>query len=243
MPKLEPYDKKLPYSYTLGVFPSLHLLDARPEIVKRLLLHPEGERNEGVKKLREKCAALNIREEYAEKVLRREAKKDNCHAALVFDKYEDTLSPDLPHVVLCQISDDGNLGTALRALLGFGYHDVAVVRPCVDVFEPHVVRASMGAMFHMRVKTYDDFAQYRTEFPEHALYPFMLDASIPLEDAAKHHAEKYTLVFGNEQTGLPAAFAHMGQAVRIDQTEEIDSLNLAVAVSVGAYTFKHRGGI
>ena len=51
----------------------------------------------------------------------------------------------------------------------------------------------------------------------------------------------FTLVFGNEQTGLPAEFAKMGQSVMIPQSDEIDSLNLAVAVSVGSYVFMHGG--
>ena len=36
---------------------------------------------------------------------------------------------------------------------------------------------------------------------------------------------------------LPARFAQLGQSVRIPQSDEIDSLNLAVAVSVGSYAF------
>ena len=127
MPKLEPYGRKLPYSYALGVFPALKLLESRPQVVSRLLLHPEGLRNEGVALLREKCASLGIREEFADRVLRRESQKDNCFAALVFEKYEAVLDGSRPHVVLCQISDGGNLGTALRACLGFGLRDVAVV--------------------------------------------------------------------------------------------------------------------
>ena len=58
MPKLEPYRKTLDYSYCLGVFPALKLLEARPECATRLLLSPEGERNEGVSKLRARCAEL-----------------------------------------------------------------------------------------------------------------------------------------------------------------------------------------
>ena len=53
----------------------------------------------------------------------------------------------------------------------------------------------------------------------------------------------FTLVFGNEQTGLPAQFAQMGQSVLIPQSDEIDSLNLAVAVSVGSYVFMHGGDL
>ena len=80
MPKLEAYDKKLDYSYCLGIFPCHALLDARPEIALRLLLHPAGIGNEGVEKLRARCSALGIREEMAERVL--DACKDSCELVL-----------------------------------------------------------------------------------------------------------------------------------------------------------------
>ena len=241
MPKLEPYSRKLDYSYQLGVFPALMLLEARPECARRLLLHPQGLENEGVIKLREQCARLGVREELAERVLRRESKKDNCFAGLVFEKYDCALDPAATHAVLCQISDAGNAGTALRSLLGFGVRDVAVVKPCVDVFDPHVLRASMGAFFKLRVKVYDDFEVYRADFPDRALYPFMLDGARPLNEVAAQAVPPYSLVFGNEQTGLPPRFSELGRSVFIPQSPEIDSLNLAVAVAVGTYQFLYGG--
>ena len=63
MPKLEPYSKKLTYSYALGAFPSLALLESRPDRAVRLLLHPDGLENDGVRKLRARCAELGVREE------------------------------------------------------------------------------------------------------------------------------------------------------------------------------------
>ena len=240
MPKLEPYSRKLDYSYQLGVFPSLMLLEARPDCAARLLLNSQGLENEGVVKLRERCAQLGVREELADRVLRRESKKDNCFAGLVFRKYESDLSPSANHAVLCQITDNGNTGTAMRSLLGFGVRDVAVVKPCVDVFDPHVLRASMGAFFKLRVKTYDSFDDYRADHPDRPLYPFMLDGARPLDDVAGEARPPFSLVFGNEQTGLPPVFASLGQSVFIPQSDEIDSLNLAVAVSVGTYAFTRR---
>lgn len=241
MPKLEPYSKKLPYSYALGAFPSLMLLEAKPDAALRLLLHPDGMENEGVVKLRRRCAELGVREEQAERVLRRESKKDNCFAGLVFEKYESTLAPDQCHAVLCQISDSGNVGTALRSLLGFGVRDVALIRPCVDVFEPHVLRASMGAFYKMRVHTFDTFEDYRALYSDRPLYPFMLDGAKTLNEVAAAARPPFSLVFGNEASGLPARFAQLGQSVFIPQSDEIDSLNLAVAVSVGSYVFMHGG--
>ena len=61
MPKLEPYSRKLEYSYQLGVFPALMLLEAKPDCASRLLLNSQGLENEGVVKLRQRCAALGVR--------------------------------------------------------------------------------------------------------------------------------------------------------------------------------------
>ena len=234
---MEPYHKSLPYGYALGIYPATVLIEARPEAARRLLLSPQGLDSEGVALLREKCRALSIREEEAERVLRRESKKDNCYAAVVFDKYVSPPAKDRPHVVLCQISDQGNLGTALRACLAFGIRDVALIRPCVDAFDPHAVRASMGAIFPMNIETYDRFDDYRAAYPGHTLYPFMLDGAVALDDAARSRPELFALVFGNEAAGLPPAFKTMGQPVFIPQGKEVDSLNLSVAVALGAYAF------
>ena len=239
MPKLEPYSRKLSYSYALGVFPCLQLMEARPECARRLLLHPQGVGSEGVEKLRALCAAHGVREELAERVLKRESRKDNCFAALVFDKFESDLDPAANHAVLCQISDSGNLGTAMRSLLAFGIRDVALIRPCVDPFEPHALRSSMGAFCKLRLRVYDRFDDYRAEHPERRLYPFMLDGAISLNAAARSARPPFSLIFGNEASGLPPEFAAMGQSVMIPQSPDVDSLNLAVALSLGTYVFLH----
>ena len=77
------------------------------------------------------------------------------------------------------------------------------------------------------------------EQPAHALYPFMLDGSVMLEEATAKVQSPYALVFGNEGSGLPPEFAEMGQAVRIPHNDKIDSLNLSIAVGIGAYAFVH----
>ncbi len=238
MPSLQAYTAALPYSYAPGIFPSLALMQAVPGQAKRLLLSEKAQ-GEGLEKLRELCRAQGVREEVAEKALARISGKGNCFAALVFDKWQAELSSTACHVVLHHPMDEGNLGTIQRTLLGLGLLDIAIIRPAADVFAPHVVRASMGAVFSLRVKQYDDFDAYRQEFPSHALYPFMLDGAVSLEAAAAGVRAPYALVFGNEGSGLPPAFSTVGQAVRIPHSNAIDSLNLAVAVAIGAYGFVH----
>ena len=236
MPALEKYAADLPYSYAPGVFPSLALMSSVPERATRLLLSERAE-GEGVAKLRALCREHHVREEVAEKALMRISGKQNCFAAVVFEKWQASLDPVQPHIVLHHPMDEGNLGTIQRTLLGLGFRDIAVIRPAADPFDPKVVRASMGAIFALRLRQFDSFEMYRAAFPQHALYPFMLDGSVLLSEAVRHVTQPYALVFGNEGSGLPPAFAGMGQAVRIPHSDAIDSLNLAVAVAIGAYAF------
>jgi TrmH family RNA methyltransferase len=237
MPKLEAYSADLPYSYALGIYPSMQLLTARPELARRLLLRTGCEVSDGVSKLRALCAARGVREEFADKALARLARKENCYAALVFDKRPRPLAPDAPHVVLHQVADGGNLGSILRTCAGLGVRDVAVIRPCADAFDPHVVRASMGAFFRVNLSAFDTYEDYRLSAGPRACYPFMLDGATRLDAVQKPAGRAFSLIFGNEQRGLPEAFQDAGTPVCIPQSEQIDSLNLAAAVAIGVYAF------
>ena len=237
MPSLSVYKSDLDYSYAPGVFPSMECLKHRPEQVRRLLLHSSAAGREGAEQLRSMAEALGIRVEEADRALARISGKENCYAAAVFGKFEDAPDAGKPHVVLHNPGDSGNVGTILRTALGLGIEDVALIRPCVDVFDPKTVRASMGSLFALRVKVYDTFEDYRKEYPDRKLYPFMLDASVPLQEALRDRPKKWTLIFGNEGRGLPKEFAQMGQAVRIESNDKVDSLNLAIAAGIGIYQF------
>ncbi len=241
MPSLSPYSSALDYAYAPGMFPAMECLLHRPESARRILLHSKSAGTEGANRLIEEANKHHIRVEEADRALARISGKENCFAAAVFTKFDDTLCAEKPHVVLHNPSDCGNVGTILRTALGFGLEDVALIRPCVDVFDPRVVRASMGSMFQLRIHTYADFDAYRANYPEHALYPFMLDGSRSLPDVlAEEVPAKWALVFGNEGSGLPAEFSRLGQPVRIPSNERIDSLNLSIAAAIGIYGFTQR---
>ena len=241
MPSLEGYKSSLDYSYAPGVFPAMECMLRRPENVRRLLVHSSAAGREGVEKLVSLAGRHGIRVEEADRALARISGKENCFAAAVFEKFTDEPAPDRPHVVLHQPGDSGNVGTIMRTALGLGLQDLVLIRPCTDPFDPKTVRASMGSLFGLRIRVYDSFGDYRNDYPEHALYPFMLDASLPLREVIRGEIPaKYSLVFGNEGSGLPAEFAGYGQPVRIESNDQVDSLNLAIAAGIAMYAFSMR---
>lgn len=226
------YHRKAGYSYTLGVFPTLELLAHQSGRVLEILLHSSGEQNSGVTKIRALCQRAGIPVTVSDKGVGRLAQKENVYAIGLFEKYACSLLPNANHVVLFQPSDAGNMGTALRTLLGFGFSDLAIIRPGVDLFDPRTIRASMGALFRVNFAYFDTFDGYHQAFSRH-LYPFMTDGGEAINRV--RFEPPFSLVFGSESKGLPPEFHQIGTSVRIPHQDTIDSLNLSVAIGIGLY--------
>ena len=159
---------------------------------------------------------------------------------MVYKKQEGEFEKNAPHIVLVNPSDSGNLGTILRTALGFGLVNIAIIRPAVDSDDPRVTRASMGAAFSLNVRHFDSFDQYRAEFPERQLFPFMLTGAVPLDEAVKKVSGPFSLIMGNEASGLPDEFATYGISTLIPHSGKIDSHNLAIAAGIGMYAFTRK---
>lgn len=227
------YDKDAPHAYTFGVFPTLELLRHQTRRVVEVLLHAQGERNEGIDKIIALCDHARIPCTLDDKQVERLSPKENTYAVGVFQKYYPKLDPATNHLVLVNPGDMGNLGTTIRTMLGFGVGNLALIRPAVDIFDPRAVRASMGATFQLAFDYFDSFEAYRAAFEAHHLYPFMTDGTVSLPDA--DFQPPFALVFGSESSGLTPDYHTMGTSVSIPQRPAIDSLNLSVAIGIALY--------
>ena len=150
------YKKSDETSYTLGVFPTIELLKTRPKDVVRVVVHSSITQNKGYSVIQDLCQKYHIHIDFHDKTIDKLSPKNNCFAIGIFKKYQCQLKED-HHVVLVNPMDMGNMGTIMRTMLGFHYHNLVIVRPAVDVFDPKVIRASMGAIFHLNVVYYKDF--------------------------------------------------------------------------------------
>ncbi|OQY37588.1 MAG: hypothetical protein B6243_00235 [Anaerolineaceae bacterium 4572_5.2] len=114
------YNKDLPYSYSLGVFPTIELLSKRAKHTLGVILHSKGKRNKGLEKIRFLCEKNDIPLTEDDKTIQRIARKGNVYAVGVFEKYHAPLSHNQDHIVLVNPNGMGNLGTIIRSMLGFG---------------------------------------------------------------------------------------------------------------------------
>lgn len=231
---MKAYKKGDEYSYTLGVFPTIELLKKKSQYVQRVIVHSSIEKNSGYPLIQELCQKHHIPIDVHDKTIQKLSPKGNCFAIGVFKKYETGLE-DKKHIVLVNPMDMGNMGTMIRTMVGFGYHHLAIIRPAVDVFDPKVIRASMGAIFSMNIEYFECFSEYFQRYSHHHLYPFMLKGAKNIHSVEDDGL--ISLIFGNESSGLADDYLNYGQSVFIPHSEEIDSLNLSMALGIALYHF------
>ena len=135
-------------------------------------------------------------------------------------------------IYLHEIQDPGNLGTILRTLAWFGNFRCLLSPGSVDPYNPKVVRASMGAIFHVPIELDVALASLHARFPRIACLD-MRGEKIQSENFKNFDC----YVFGNEARGVPSAqlTAVAAKPFTIVGGSAIESLNLAAAVNMCVY--------
>ena len=232
---MKKYKKNFDYSYALGTELTLELLLQYPQKVINVYIYSKQNENEVFKRIKNLCIKHGIEMIYSDKIFNIVSSKENCYIIGAFNKYESKVNPKSNHVVLVNPSNTGNLGTIIRTSIGFGISDIAIISPAVDIFDPKTIRASMGAVFRLNFQYFESFEEYLKAVEKRDVFTFMLDGAKHLDKIEV--TNKYSLVFGNEATGLPSNYQNYGQSVLIKHLNTIDSLNLCNAVSIALYQF------
>ena len=134
-------------------------------------------------------------------------------------------------VYLYGVGDPGNVGTVLRSAQAFGAACVALGPGCADPHSPKAVRASMGAIFAVKLARVSE----PEELPGERI-ALMADAPAVLHGPARADGSlgPVTLLVGAEREGLPPALVERCERVaRIPIASE--SLNAAMAATVALY--------
>ena len=136
-------------------------------------------------------------------------------------------------MILENIQDPGNLGTILRAAEGAGVSGVVMNRGTVDIYNPKVIRSTMGSVFRVPFFYADDFGGTLSELKRRGIRLF----AAHLEGARDYDREDYkggsAFLIGNEGNGLTAETAAAADAtVRIPMAGKVESLNAAMAASI-----------
>ncbi len=141
-------------------------------------------------------------------------------------------------LVLDGVSEPGNLGTIVRTAEAAGVDGILLMKGCADLYNPKVVRSTMGSIFRVPCMTGvlpEDLKEYQKNgffLTATALYD-----SVPLSDAVRK--EKQMLVIGSEAAGVSREVLSLSdQRVRIPMAGKVESLNAAVAAGIAMYGFR-----
>jgi RNA methyltransferase, TrmH family len=141
-------------------------------------------------------------------------------------------------VAICEeVRDPGNLGTIIRAADAAGADAVVLTGRTVDPYNPKVVRATTGSLFHLPIAVGVDLISAVER--AHAAGVRVIAADVGGGDflgARDLLAEPTAWVFGNEARGLDdEALALADMSLRLPIFGAAESLNLATAASVCLY--------
>lgn len=145
-------------------------------------------------------------------------------------------------VALDRIQDPGNLGTIARTALWFGWDGLILGEGTVDLFNPKVVRSTVGASGSLNYLITNKLSQTLCDFEEAGWTVNLLDLSedsIPL-DQGKFEGHKQILVLGNEANGVDNSLKLPERPIfhiKGQNQHLIESLNASVALGISLYHF------
>jgi TrmH family RNA methyltransferase len=143
-----------------------------------------------------------------------------------------------PAILLAGVSDPGNAGTLLRTAEIFGTTRALFTSDSVEPHNPKVVRATMGALFRMRIASAAGGEIGRAA--ARAGYTVVAAAREGLALPDFRFPERTLLAIGNERHGVARSMPGWDRAVSIPQTGRGESLNAAVAGAILLYVFSQQ---
>ena len=141
------------------------------------------------------------------------------------------------YIVLENLQDPGNLGTIMRTSEAAGVDSVILGSNCVDMYNPKVVRSTMGAIYRMPFAYVENVREAIEVMRESGIATY----AATLSESAKAYDEydykgATAFVIGNEGNGLTEeAIVRAGAQVYIPMEGEAESLNASMAAGILMY--------
>jgi len=136
-------------------------------------------------------------------------------------------------LVLENLNDPGNLGTLIRTSLAFGWDGVFLLGDCCDPYNDKAVRASKGAVFQLPIVS-GTIETLKKMIARHKMEVLIADLEgKEVSDVLK--SPSLALVLGSEAHGPSDEVISLGETVTISISQNLDSLNVAIAGGIILY--------
>lgn len=151
---------------------------------------------------------------------------------------EELLSTDRPALLLIleNLQDPGNLGTILRSGEGAGVTGIIMTKDTVDIYNPKVVRSTMGAVFRVPFLYTDDLNLVIKKLKSDFIKIYAAHLKGTQDYDRNDYRGPSAFLIGNESSGLTEETAALADCyIRIPMLGKVESLNAAAAASILSY--------
>ena len=173
-----------------------------PSYIEKVYLSSKAIRNSQYEKLRDLCERNGIEAIEDDRVIDTLSVKENCYGIAVFRKFHHDLETDR-HIVLYGFRSYGELGTIMRSAVSFDFRDIILADSDIDYFDPKVIRASMGSIFHLNIRQYEKLDDYLDEY-RYNIYPFTANGKRELQTLRLK--KPYSIIIPQDYDGLDGIF-------------------------------------
>ena len=136
-------------------------------------------------------------------------------------------------ILLENLQDPGNLGTIIRSAEASGVSGVIMNGTCVDVYNPKVVRATMGACFRVKFCVVPELSDTVHQIQKRggSVYAAHLHGAVPYDQM--NYTGMSAFMIGNEAEGLSDQLTSEADGrIIIPMQGSVESLNAAMAAAI-----------
>lgn len=138
-------------------------------------------------------------------------------------------------LILDGISDPGNMGTIIRTADSLNMKQIIVSKNTLDIYNPKVVRSTMGAIFRVNVIYVEDLVKEVENLKSREIKVYSTDLRTDKSIYSINY-ENSAIVIGNESNGVSREVLDASSdRIKIPMNGKTESLNAAVATSIVLY--------
>jgi TrmH family RNA methyltransferase len=173
-----------------------------------------------------------------------------------FEKISDTVSPqgilsivrqkekkltpqkNKLYIILEDMQDPGNLGTIIRTADAGGIGGIILTENCVDLYNPKVIRSTMGSVFHIDVYTGCDLSTTVKKLQENSFRIYAATGNSDYDIWSEKLYGSIAVIIGNESKGISDTTGCLAdKGIKIPMPGEAESLNASVAAGIIIYEY------
>ena len=150
---------------------------------------------------------------------------------------EEVLAGENPLVmVLEDLQDPGNMGTIVRTGEAAGISGIIMSKDSADIYNPKVIRSTMGSIFRVPFVYVQDFSEAVTQCQKSGVKVYAAHLDGKNTYLGEDYSTPTAFLIGNEGNGLTDGITKQADTlIRIPMQGEVESLNAAIACTILTY--------